>query len=157
MFFERVDLLNQVDQLLAFAFADIEKTNADLVAVVDGLRYAGEEKRQSVQVKFDLGAMVHPDGKAIFSAELAPVQTQVQDAAAQPDPGIEQVQNGDAIHREPGFLAPFGSFRWRRASILFWSHPYLIGHRPDKVQWPSDNSQGWVGAGCGASRPWSRS
>jgi len=44
MFFERVDLLNQVDQLLAFAFADIEKTNADLVAVVDGLRYAGEEK-----------------------------------------------------------------------------------------------------------------
>jgi len=157
MFFELLDLRDQLDQLLAFAFADIEKKNADLVAVVNGLRYAGEAKRQSLHVKFDLDAMVDPDGKAIFGAELAPVQTQIQDAASQPDPWIQQEQNGCAIHWEPGFFAPFSSLRWRRASILFWSHPHLIGHRPDKVQWPSDNSQGWVGAGCGASRPWSRS
>jgi hypothetical protein len=68
--------------LLAFPFADIEKENADLVSVVDGLGYTGEAERQSVQVKFDLGAMVDPDGKAIIGAELASVQAQIEDAAS---------------------------------------------------------------------------
>ena len=117
-----LDLRDQVDELLALAFADIEKENANLPGIVNGLGYAGEAKWQSVQVKLDLRTMVNPDRKTIIGAELASVQTQIQDAAAQPNPWVQQVQDCRAIYGVSGFLAAFGPFRWRGARVIFRCH-----------------------------------
>lgn len=123
------DLGDELDELFAFALADIEETNANLVALVNGLCDTGEAERQAVQVKLDFHPATNSKRKAILGAELAPVQTQIQNPAAQADARIEQLQSGSAIHAVPGFFAAFRFLRWGRGYIVFRRHSYLLIHR----------------------------
>jgi hypothetical protein len=85
------DLGDELDELFAFALADIEEANSNLVALVNGLRDTGQAERQAVKVKLDFHATADSKRKAILGAELAPAQAQVQNPAAQVDARIEQV------------------------------------------------------------------
>jgi hypothetical protein len=117
-----LDLGDQFVKLPTFALANVEKTNADYVPLVNGLSDACNEEGQTVKVKLNFDTAVDPDRIAIFGPELATVPTQIQNAPAQPDGWVEQVQSGTAIHVMSRFFAAFGPLRWRSDCIVFGRH-----------------------------------
>ncbi len=77
------DLLYQFQNLLPFSFAQIEKANANRIAIVDCLNDPAEPKWQSLQMEFRFHAGVDANRKARFGEDAAAPKAQIEDAAAQ--------------------------------------------------------------------------
>ena len=112
-FQEFVHLFNELQQLFAFAIADVEEADADVMGVVNGLGDPGEAEWQPFDAELNFNAAINSQDEALVGANAAAAQAEVLHTPRHPNAKVHEIEDGGSID----FVAGLAASIFRRCLI----------------------------------------
>ena len=97
--------MNQLQKLPAFPITYVQKPNAHVKRIVDGLRDAAQSKWQPVNAKLRFDAPENPYRKPVIGADVASAKADIDNAPSYTGGEAEQVNGRASIHWESALTA----------------------------------------------------
>jgi hypothetical protein len=101
-----VHFLDELQQLLALAIAEIEESDSDIERIVDCLGYAAEAKRQSLNAELDFDPAKDAQRKSLLGANSAASKTDIDDVSVHVSGQANEANHCRIVERESALDDP---------------------------------------------------
>jgi hypothetical protein len=116
--FRPFDFINELQQLLAFAIAQVKKPDAHIDRIVEGLRDASKAERQAFNAELNLHAPKNAYRKTSIRENVAPTEADVDDPTLHLGRQIYQVNNDACIYIKSLFKTTRSAIRCSRPPLV---------------------------------------